>query len=288
MKILLYKDLIIKFLSQKIVDKNHQNQLKKIFDNEHSIWLYSKQFLLFLKEELSEEYEAEYQALVKKFSDYGENIKTKNNILSNDFDEEFMRIWNDATTNVVLTFAMEEPIIQLEQIKNLCILSRQQKNNYHDLGINIAILHPNKVSVSCHDFINNTAIDKYFDHIYFLARKITKVCIFDTQCNFDHKKFDYLIKNNIFVHYYTIYNRRDKQKNIENKQDLKRKFRACKMFTTDSKNAHGRRIIFENFIIHCDNDFWNLEVNASDWCIDVQYSKTEADKWLSRQSNYRE
>lgn len=66
MDILLYKDLICNFLNQTIDNKEHLLQIKKILENENSIFLYSKKFFQFIKDELGDDYLEDYQSFVKK------------------------------------------------------------------------------------------------------------------------------------------------------------------------------------------------------------------------------
>lgn len=47
MKILLHHDLLVAFLRQDLPNKTHQQQLKKMLENENSAFLYSKKFLTF-------------------------------------------------------------------------------------------------------------------------------------------------------------------------------------------------------------------------------------------------
>ncbi len=288
MKILLNKDLLLNFLSQNFTDKGLQIQVNKILANENSVFLYSKKFFQFIKNELNEEYETEYMALFTKFSDSGINISSITT--STSFEDEFLNIYDKTPGNVIAAITYDEPSTQImSAIQNIAIISAQSKPNYHWLVTQLAILHPNKVSVNCYDFTNNIDVDSHFTNIFKLPKRIPITNIFDTQCNLVHSKFDYLLQIPTRLYYFTKFKSREKDQ-YDRRKEIKYKFgTSSKVFLTQPKTeAHGRRVIFENIIITCDNDFWNLEVNASDWCIDVQYSEEDFQKWLSRQSQYTE
>lgn len=270
---------------QNLDNKEHQKQIRKILDNENSVFLYSKKFFSFIENELSEEYIDEYQRLVTKFNDSTTNVNIKSSESSKNFDDEILHINSKTEAKVVVSIAYNQPSQTVQQqIPNIAVLSQQQKPNYHWLVINLAILHPNKITVREFSFKTNNLIKIFFDDIFSMPKHISEIYIFDTQCNLKHDKFDCIAKK-INVNYLTIFHspNRYPTKNIENKKVIKEKFGGKhKMFTTHQNNAHGRRIIFENIVVTCDNDYWNLEVNASDWCIDVQYSEDDFKEALYR------
>ena len=151
------------------------------------------------------------------------------------------------------------------------------------------MLHPNKITANCFDFNSNNQITTFFNDVYRLSKEIKHTNIFDAQCNLDHDKFDYPKTKKSKIYYYTKFRSREKDE-FERKDAIKNHFgNSAKVFLTKPrKNAHGRRILFSNIIISTDQDFWNLEVNSSDWTIDVQYSKEDTVNWLLFRSNYNE
>lgn len=288
MEILLYKDILLNFISQEI-EKKHLKQIKQILENENSIFLYSKKYIQFLKNEVREEDEQIFMDLFRKIADNNTSIKNLDTTTTN-FDEEYLSINLQSQNNILIKLAYDIPSIEIKtKISNIAILKNQLKPNYHWLVVDLAISHPRKVTVNCFDFKSNLEITNFFNDIYKLSNKIKIINIFDTQCNFSHDKFDFLKVAKSRICYYTKFSSSEKNQ-FDRKDEIKSNFGASsKVFLTlPRKKAHGRRIIFENIIIACDEDFWNLEINSSDWCIDVQYSKEDTIKWLSRCVNYQE
>lgn len=283
MKILTHKDLILGFIKQNLGDKEHQKQIHQILDNENSVFLFSKKFFLFIKEELGEEYQHEYERLLTKFSDFGHSIASSPN--SQNFDDEILHMLAATQDKVVISIACNQPSQEVQNsIPNIAILSHQQKPNYHWLVVKLAILHPNKATVNCFDFQTNDEIKAFFDGIFSIPKQITIVNIFDRQTtDFNHNRFDSIrttksIKYFTFAHKYII-------QDIDTIKDF---FKRVKIFTTKTKNiTHGRRLLFENFVVISDNDFNNLN-EGEDWNIDIQYSEKDFQNWLSRIDKYRE
>jgi hypothetical protein len=286
MKILLHEDLILSFLVQNPEYKQYQHQITQILNNEQSVFLYSKKYFSYIQEKLNEDEVENYQRFVTKLSDsIDADIQIQSNTNSQCFEDEFIHIFSSIPDKIIGTISLQLPSESLKNnIPNIATLSLQKKPNYDWLLINLAILHPNKVSTSCFDFTTNQEVDNFFKDIFKIPKHINIVHIFDTQCNLAHNKFDSIATKKM-VHYYTkfVSTKRNPTGNIDNKKFLKQKFGSKhKMLTISADKAHGRRIIFEHLIITCDNDYWNLEVNASDWEIDVQYSIEKANTWLTR------
>ncbi|MFA9186841.1 hypothetical protein AAGV33_05010 [Flavobacterium sp. FBOR7N2.3] len=286
MKILTLKDFILGFIYQNIQNKDIQKQIHQIIDNENSVFLYSKKFFLFIKEELSDEYLNEFERLFTKYSDLG--ISVPSSKTSQNFDEELIHIYSVANFKVINSIGYEEPNKTiLNNIPNVAVLSKQQKPNYNWLATKLAILHPNKVTFRCFEFSKNSEISQLFKDFFSIPKTISGVNIFDSQCNLNHDKFDYLLNNSIRPNYYTKFSSREKNQ-FERRDEIKKYFgNSTKVFLSNrGEKAHGRRIIFENIIISTDEDFWNIEIDASDWNIDIEYNEEIANKWLDRKTQY--
>lgn len=288
MKILTHKDLLFGFIKQKLNNKEHQKQIRQILDNENSLFLFSKKFFLFLKEELEDEYQHEYERLFTKFSDSGISVASSQN--SQNFDAEIVHIFSTTHDKVIVNIACNAPSQEIQNaIPNVAVLSQQKKPNYHWLAINLAISHPNKVTLRCFEFSTNAEITEVFRNAFFIPKTISIVNIFDTQCNLNHDKFDYILQKSFRVNYYTKFSSREKNQ-FDRKDEIKNHFgSSVKVFLSKhGQKAHGRRIIFENLIITLDEDFWNLEVKGSDWNIDIEYGEETARNWLNRVNQYNE
>lgn len=283
MKILTYKDLILGFIKQNLENKEHQKQIRQILDNENSVFLFSKKFFSFIREELGEDYQHEYERVFTKFSDFGLSIRSSQN--SQNFDDEILHIFSATQDKVLVSISCNQPSKEIHNaIPNIAILSQQQKPNYHWLVVNLAILHPNKVTVNCFDFQIDDEIRAFFDDIFKIPRQLSVISIFDRQtADFSHNRFD-TIRTTKSVRYYTFAHRNF----IYDIDTIKDFFRRVKIFTTKIKNiTHGRRLLFENVVIISDNDFNNLNI-GEDWNIDIQYSEKDFQNWLSRLDKYRE
>jgi len=288
MKILTYKDLILGFIKQNLENKEHQKQVRQILGNENSVFLYSQKFFAFIKESIEPDELDTFQNLLKQFSDYGQNIKSSSN--SQNFGDEILHIFSATQDKVVVSISCNQPSQEIQNvIPNIAILSQQQKPNYHWLVVNLAILHPNKVTLRCFEFSTNAEINEFFENAFIIPKAISMVNIFDTQCNLNHDKFDYVVNNSLRVSYFTKFASREKSQ-FDRKDEIKNHFgNSAKVFLSNrGQKAHGRRVVFESIIITSDEDFWNLEVNGSDWNIDVEYSEQTARNWLNRTNQYSE
>lgn len=201
-----------------------------------------------------------------------------------------MHIFSTTQDKVVVSISCNQPSQEIQKaIPNIAVLSQQQKPNYHWLVVNLAVLHPNKVTLRCFEFSTNAEITEFFRNSFKIPKAISMVNIFDNQCNLNHNKFDYVVKNSLRVSYFTKFSSREKNQ-FDRKDEIKNQFgNSARVFLSNrGQKAHGRRVIFENIIITSDEDFWNLEVNASDWNIDIEYGEQTARNWLNRVNQYNE
>lgn len=290
MEILLYKDIILNFLTKSFSTSDYYKQVKKVIENDNSKILYSKKFFELIKNDLDEDFVLEFQSLFTRISDLGTNITSS--ATSNTFEEEFIHIYNESTTDVVAAIKCDAPTSTLlRAINNIALLYQQEEYNYHWIVIDIAIAHPRKTSLHNYNFKFDAEIDNFFSNIFKIPKQITVIDVFNTQCNLEHKKFDSLINNPSirYINYLTTQKKGQRGDNDEEYRLIKEKFgKKGKMHITHPNNAHGRRIICHNIIIYSDEDFWNLQVNRSDWSIDIQYCEETASKWTERKKLYQE
>lgn len=282
MELLFYKDLIIDFVSQKIKPVEHQRLANKIFENENSVFLYSKKFFQFIEEELGEEYADEFRAIVTKIGDSGENIKSSE--LTTTFDEEFLHIYHSFSKNVLISISYSEPSKPiLQKIPNIAVISKRKKPNYHWLVTQLAILHPNKVTVKSLNFKKDSEVKQFFDDIFKIPKNISRMNIFDRQTNrFTHNLFD-SFKNTSSVFYYTL----DNKWNSLNKNTVKNAFKKITIHATKNKDdVHSRKLIFEGFELTSHHDFNDLLIGI-DWEIDILFSWDEAREQMTRCAKFR-
>ena len=283
MNILLDKDLILKFLCQNIESSEHQGLIKKIFTNENSKFVYSRKFLEYIKEELHDEDSDLFNALFTKLSDSGCNIASSET--SSSFDEEIIHVYKNLDENVFVSIFYNEPSVKVaKEIPNIAIVSKTKKNNYHWIVTQLAVLHPNKVTVSCLDFSENHEIDQFFKDVFSIPRNISRMNIFDRQTSqFNHKKFD-SFKKKTSVFYYTF----EHSQFLQDEPTIKSTFKKVKIHTTRKRNdVHSRKLIFEGFILTSHHDFNEVLID-SDWEVDILFSNTEAIRWMKRCNKFRE
>lgn len=283
MKILTHKDLILGFLKQNLANKEHQKQIRQILDNENSVFILSKKFFTFIREELTEDYLHEYERIVTKLSDSGVSVKSSET--SENFEDEILHIFSSLKDNVVVSISCDQPSQEIQNaIPNIAILSQQQKPNYHWLVVNLAILHPFTLSVDEIDFSNDAETDKFFDDLFFIPKNISTLTIFDDYYNVDrHNKYAKIANNkNIFVYYCTGNHQTKSDLNGKFNKDkfkiLKKKFPKLELWTKN-RGAHARRIVFEGFIVNPDIDLDLL--NKTDnkmWSVHIRFTEVRANE----------
>jgi hypothetical protein len=276
MDILLYKDIILNFIAKTFSSKAYEIQVKQIFENEGSSFVYSKKYFEFIQKEVQPEDEQFFFDLVRKISDSGNNIVSSTN--PSNYDEEFLHI-NASHQNQVkvkITYTLPAKAL-ISQIPNIAVLTEQKKPNYHWLAINIAIAQPNTLTLRNFDFCTNEDVDRFFYDLWSIPDAVRGVTIFDDNCNFQHNKFKLLKEKKIRVFYHT--SRLPHTENCNRFKEMGHIFSSYQMFIKQ-KGCHEREIIFEGFIINPTHDFWNLEVGTSapKWSIHIQYNPAEARK----------
>jgi hypothetical protein len=282
MELLLYKDLIIDFISQKNESEENQRLVNRIFENENSRFLSSKKFFQFIEDELEEDYKYDFQAVVKKMADNGENVKSSE--ITTTFDEEFLHIHQSSSKNVLISISFSEPNRNLlKDIPNFVVISNRKKPNYHWLVTQLAILHPNKVTVKSSTFKKDSEVKQFFDDVFKIPKTISRMNIFDRQTNrFTHNLFD-SFKNNASIFYYTL----DNRWNPLNKHTVKNAFKKLTIHVTKNKDdVHSRKLIFEGFELTSHHDFNDLLIGI-DWEVDILFSWDEAKEQMTRCAKFR-
>jgi hypothetical protein len=286
MNLLFYKDLILDYISKNIKTGEHLRLIEKIFDNENSKLLYSNKFFQYIEEEIDSKYRPELYALMTKFFDEGEIIESSKT--TTNFDEEVLSIYQKFTKSTINIFSYKEPNeIITKNIKNVVIISKYKKPNYHWLVTELAIMHPKKVTVNCFDFNYDKEIKQFIEDIFKIPKYVSRVNILDRQTrDFNHDRFD-IFKDTIPVYYYTYQHKYY----FQDEPLIKSCFKKIRIFTTRKINiTHSRKLIFESIVIISDNDFNNLIIGG-DWNIDIQFSQKDEQNWLSRcknAANYQE
>ncbi len=279
MEILIYKDLIINFVSQRLKNKDQQKLISKIFSNDDSVFVYSKKFFQFIKDELGDDFTDEINALITKLSDNrSNNIKSSDN--SQNFDEEFLHIYRTHNKNVLVPISYSQlSELVSNQIHNFAIISEIQKPNFHWLVTQLAVLHPNKVTVKYSDFATNAEVNDFFNNVFRIPKLISKMAIFDRESNtFNHGKFD-SFRNTASVFYYTL--------NHPSFQSIRGSFKKVSILTIGNPHRlHQRKLVFEGFVLTSNHSFSELLVGG-DWEIDILYCHSEALQWISRCNDFR-
>lgn len=301
MKILAYKDLILAYIRKDYADDEQKSLVEKIFYNENSIFLYSQKFIKLLESEIDKSERSReivrFEAFVKKIQNEHQDKRpfVETSKTSKTIEDEFIEIFLATQDNIVVSISCNQPSQEIQtQIPKIAVLSQQQKPNYHWLVVNLAILHPFTLSVDEIDFEKEEQIDKFFNDLFSIPKKIPSVTIFDDYYNVDgHKKYTKIANQKDITVYYCTRNdheKADRQGNFnKDKYDfLKKAFPRLELYTK-SKGSHTRRIIFEDFIINPDIDLDLL--NKKDkkmWSVHIRFSKERANEIIEiRNNDYR-
>lgn len=202
------------------------------------------------------------------------------------FDEEFTRIYTLSKANIVLNICYENPSdIVLNTVPNVAVLSKQTKPNAHWLLVQLAIAHPNTITVRQHDFSSDIEVDAFFDQLFSIPKKLNTVTIFDDNCNFKHQKFAYLTSNKTKGQYNTA---------VLARSENDSRYKAMKLILPgfllfgQKGGCHEREIIFEGLIVNPTHDFFMLTISdAKKWSIHLQYAPIEANKSLAYSLTYK-
>ncbi len=271
MEILLYEDVFEKLLAIS-TEKTDKKIIADILRNENSYILYSKKYFDFIQAKIEDD-DLFLQICKGIIDDNGKKIESNPSATS--FDEEYAHLYAKSG-NVVLPIAYN---VNPETPK-IAIISQRQKPNYHWFATQLAALHHNPISLNCFDFENDTQIQAFFETFFSIPKQIAYINIFDRETTeISHNRFD-TIKNRIKVHYYTL-----QQRDYLGITDYFTQ--KLLLFKTRKKElTHGRRIIFENFVLISDNAFNNLNI-GEDWNIYIEYNPPHARNWLSLKSHYQ-
>ena len=148
MEILFYKDILLRYLSNSFENQEYKKNFIKIRNNENASFLFSSKFFELIKSELDEEYEDEFQALVKQLMDSANSHNIRSSETAETFEEELFHIYSKSQTNIVAHLAYQKPTEEvLSKVPNTAIFSEVEKPNFHWLVAQLVIQHPHKVDL---------------------------------------------------------------------------------------------------------------------------------------------
>lgn len=253
----------------------------RILYNPNNKILVSKKYITYLEQFFSNK--DFFQALIKELYDSG-RLESKNvNEDSVNIDDEFILLSNLQNIPVLLPLIFNDNINLEQGVPFICVKQKAVKLNKHWIQTEIA--KNSQCIVSHLDFNNDAQIKKYFEDIFTTPRYIRFCYVFDRDKT--HEKKQKLKGKN--VKYYTLFT--NSVKGFEKKQTLKYLRKelggSLELWATSRKNyLHERKIIFENFILTCDNSFCNININEPTWEIVFYYSPDVASKWLQKNRNF--
>lgn len=271
MEVLLYEDIFENLLAVS-TEKADKKLIADILRNENAHILYSKKYFDYIQAQIGDD-DLFLQIRKNIIDDNGKNIESL--AISTSFEEEYSHLY-EKSGNVVLPIAYHTNA----EMPKIALISQRQKPNYHWFVTQLAALHHNPISLNCFDFEQESQIQAFFEAFFSLPKQIAYVNIFDRETNeISHNRFD-TVKNRIKVHYYTL-----QQRDYFGIQDYFTQ--KLLLFKTRKKElTHGRRIIFENFVLISDNAFNNLKI-GEDWNIQIEYNPSNARNWLSLSTHYQ-
>ncbi len=238
-----------------LVSKNYVNHLEQHFPN--------KEF---------------FQALIKELYDSGrlESKQTENTV--DNIDDEFFILSQLPKIPVLIPIIFNSNFQLENRVTFICSKQKVIKLNKHWVQFEIA---KNTQCTASHlDFKNDHEIQTYFDDIFSIPRYVRACYIFDRDKT--HEKKEKLKGKN--VKYYTLFS---SEKHFEKKiilADLQKKLGgSLQLFSTNKKTLlHERKIIFENFILTCDNSFCNINSKEPTWEITFYFSPSVAIEWQKK------
>lgn len=289
MNLLLFEDIFQTYF-KKIINKSVKDEteilISEIFHNISDINTNTK---LVLSKSLQEILQKElgnlpfYKEYITHILSRGLYKSVGSGDIDNDFTEEYIHI-NKVLTNPKLLLSLKK-YEALKEIAEMYTYSQCIKPNKHWLAFSLA--QKNLFSLYYFDFLTSDDLNNCFAFMLSLSSN-NQYTIFDRNCNFDGDLFNELKKIKQKLFYYTY------SKNnfdcIEKKKLANNYFNGgIKLYTTSLKtNIHERRIIFDNFVICLDEDFWNISIDKNTWKIDFIISKDITDSLLKKCSLFRE
>lgn len=279
MDILLHRDIIEKLILKKDIEKPALEEIHSILRNPKSRFVHSKSYVEFLKDLIPMEFRNEFLAIVTKFADSNGGVESSQSV---SFDDEFISLYNKSPSNIVLSIVYDDSSSELRNsVPNLAIFANKQKPNRDWLIIQLAMFHPNKITVYYRDFKSASEIQRFFESIFSIPKSTRRYYIFDRYRGMP-EHFDCIRQKNQ-IYYYTIYNNALDYDEIK----LKEFFKRLIIFTTRNPNLlHGRRIIFENFIISSHHSF-DMLMPDIDWELDIKFDPEMATERLSECKEYK-
>jgi len=287
MEILVYKDLILEYIRNN--ESEAKNLFKKILDNENSILLYSKKFIEFLENEIDKTPKSRELVRFQSFVDRLQKVNSDkrpnkpSSDTSNHFNDEFIHLFANTPSNVVLALSLNDPSPAIKQaIPKIAVFSEQKKRNYHWLVVNLAICSPFTLSVDEANFKYNHEIDTFFDDLFSIPKRIESVTIFDDYLDSVSDKKYNNIKNSNICYCMRLQNHPDNKTTIDAAlKKLSENFPNSQL-RRNGHGSHTRRIIFEGFVVNPDIAINQAKVPTNKiWSIHIRFGEELAKTMLA-------
>jgi len=279
MEIVLYKDLVERYLSREITTGEGFSVIDQILRNPENTLVFTTEFRNKLIRALPHHLRDACQRWFTKLADAGrKQLLPKKGNPDSSFDEDFKSLLEDSPSEFAIGLTYNSVNLQNQELsKRVCAISLIQKLNRHWLLAELAANHPKPITVTSDDFEKDSNVDQFFSVALTAKKTLDTVLLFDRHLNINHEKLDALKKYDRILIYTTADH--DKEKFTQ----LKKKFKNLEVYVLkDHYKLHGRNIVSGNLVVWTDNDFQNLKAGKDhDWRIGVQLCTREAGRFKS-------
>jgi len=284
MEIVLYKDLVEKYLSREITTGEGFGVIDQILRNPENTLVFTTEFRNKLIRSLPDHLKDACQRWFTKLTDTGrKQLLQKKGNPDSSFDEEFKSLLEESPSEFTIGLTYNSVNLQNQELsKRVCAISLIQKLNRHWLLAELAANHPKPVTVTSDDFEKDSNVDQFFTVALTVKKNLDTVLLFDRHLNMNHEKLDALKKYDKILIYTTA------DHNQEKFTQLKKKFKNIEVYSLKGfYGLHGRNIVSGNIVIWADNDFPNLKAGKDhDWRMGIQLCGREAGRFKSACSKF--
>lgn len=258
---------------------NYSNN-KKIFDvlyNSSSEVCFTKNYIELLEKSVSNK--DAFQSLIRELYD-NNRIKIENTSAKSNFDDEFVEIASKAKIPFLIPIVNVDLHNHINEIPFLTIAHNASPINKH--WITLELLTNNVCNVSYQDFKNDAEIASFIKNIFSIPKYIRNVSVF----NRDHDTTLLSSIKGLYINYFTVLN--SGKSNELNRKQIKKDLQKALggklklYYTSNPRQIHERKIIFEDLLVTIDNAHINLTVAEPTWEIFISYNKVKAANWRAK------
>jgi hypothetical protein len=261
-----------------------ERNLDDLFSNKNNTILLSKNFIDLAEQHLEKidpKYRAYFAGFLQDLYTHGRHKGVKSGD-SSSLEDEFISILNLEDEGVTIAFSISKsPKLSSHKKKNkIAALTSYSKLSDEWVLLNIAATH--NLKVRYYDFTSNSQIDKFFETIFAIPKKIDEVHIFDRYCNVNHNLYKSIAKKKINIKCFKL------KASLADIEPINSYFgKPCEIWNTNRGDLlHERNVLFNNFIIESNEDPVNVAVDRKTWTFNIQYSKEDYSRLISKKTEF--